>query len=86
MKKGILTALALSTASMAAVPALAWDRDHHEERVVVRDNGWAPQIIVRRGHHGYWDERHHWREARFVERHGHHGYWDHHHHWHDWNG
>jgi hypothetical protein len=86
VKKAVLIALAFSTASLAAVPALAQGRDHDGDRVIVRNSGWAPQIIVRHGHHGYWDEHHRWREARFAQRNGHRGYWDHHHNWHDWNG
>jgi hypothetical protein len=78
--KAIIIALAAATAVSAAAPALARDQ------VVVRDNGWAPQIIVRHGHHGYWDEHRRWREARFMSNHGHRGYWDYHHNWHDWNG
>lgn len=85
MKTAILVALALSTASVAAAPALAQDRDHREDRAD-RDNGWQPQVVVRHGHHGYWDEHHHWRDARFVNHQGHRGYYDHHHNWHDWNG
>ena len=80
MKKAILVAVALSTASIAAAPAFAQDRDHRE------DAAWTPQITMRHGHHGYWDEHHHWRAARFVMREGHRGYWDHHHSWHEWNG
>jgi hypothetical protein len=84
--KAIIIALAVSTASVAAVPALAQDRDHRDDRVVVGANAWTPQIVIRHGHHGYWDERHHWRDARFVNHQGHRGYWDHHHTWHDWHG
>lgn len=85
MKKAIIVALALSTASVAASPVFAQDRDHRDDHAV-RDNSWTPQITMRHGHHGYWDERHHWRAARFVNHEGHRGYWDHHHNWHDWNG
>lgn len=79
MKIAILLALAVSTIGACALPAAAQDR------VVVRGNGWAPQIVVRQGHRGYWDERHHWRRATFVTHSGHHGFYDHHHAWHDWN-
>lgn len=85
MKKAVLAALALSMTSVAAVPALAQDRDHREDRAM-HATGWMPQITVHNGRHGYWDERHHWRQARFTNREGRRGYWDHHHQWHDWNG
>ena len=86
MKKAIFVALALSTASAAAVPALAQDRDHRGDQAMRDNNGWTPQVTVRHGHHGYWDEHHHWRQTRFVTHEGRRGFWDHHHHWHDWNG
>jgi hypothetical protein len=78
MRKTILIALGLSAA--LAAPAFAADR------VVVTDNGWAPTIIVRQGHRGYWDEHHHWRRMVVVNHRGHRGYWDYHHRWHDWRG
>lgn len=88
MKKAVMAAMALSSLTLAAAPALAQDRDYrdHRDGHVMRDNGWTPNIVVRHGRHGYWDERHHWRQARFMNHQGHRGYWDHHHHWHDWDG
>lgn len=84
MRKALLLALALSTASIAAVPAFAHDRDRDDR--MVREHPWSPEVTVRHGRHGYWDERHHWREVHFANHHGHRGYWDYRHHWHEWNG
>jgi hypothetical protein len=84
MKTAMMIALALWTAGAVSAPALAYE--HHDEQVVVSNNGWTPEIIVRHGHHGYWDEHHHWRDAHFVTHDGHRGYYDYRHGWHDWNG
>lgn len=77
MKKAALIALALSASGALAAPALA--QDHH-------DNAWTPNVEMRHGHHGYYDEHHHWRKVTVVTHEHHRGYWDHHHQWHDWNG